>query len=144
MSNASVSSLVTCDFVIPPITIVFWCRIAARAAVPKAAIHEYCQLQLGNNQIWRPRQTLNISSKFQFSNSKHPARAPLNACSLGTDVAHVFRHGLGLWLWSRVANDAIFAQVQIKFESGVNVLGAITPRLKDETATHPCATVGEC
>jgi hypothetical protein len=90
---------------------VLWCRVTAGAAMPKTSVDENRQFEPRDHQVWSPRQRSHIAFESDLFGPHYFAHAPFYARPLGADSAHAFRDGLGHWLWSRITNDDIFADV---------------------------------
>jgi hypothetical protein len=81
--------LIIGDFFVPPVSVVFGSRVAARTTMPKTTIDKNRQFEFGDHQIRRTWQGLYVPLELDFFKPQCTARTPFNAGALGADSTHV-------------------------------------------------------
>jgi hypothetical protein len=91
--HPAVSSSVVGDFLIPPGTVVLWCRVTTGAAMPKTSVDEDRQFESRDHQVWSTRQRSHIAFETDLFGLHHFTYTQFYASPLGADSAHAFGDG---------------------------------------------------
>jgi len=92
--DSTVAALVVGDLFHPPGAIMFWRLEAPRATVPKAAVDENRERQVGYHKIGRAGQRLHIAAKLNPALSEDTPCAKFDPRATCPNSPHVFGDGL--------------------------------------------------